>query len=436
MTPLDLPRLGRTAAALAAFVPAALAACGPAPLPPPSSPAPVATARPSAPPAVVGLVAGAPDEASVDMTLVASLPAFGGRFERVELPPKTPVLLSLDGRDDRDVWMLAADGRVLRWDGKSVTSAGTPECYTDSCCGTLFDCKRKPSLCTRAAAEHCQPFGGPCAMLVDWASVRVAGDDVVVSTIVETGGLRGSLVEARRRRDGRWSCEQGKDDFVYPGMRARGDTAHAYEVTLDGATIRFEGPAFLVNPNGGNLLVVDGRRVPLPQEASWTRSGVALAARSPGDLWLWQDDPARVWRGNGLAWYPFPVGLETVADLWLTEPGTAWVLGADGEAGTESLVRWDIDKKSGQRFATPGAVQVLKGRGDEIWLLGEKAVYPWDGRELRRADAPLAVQHAWRSDAGTVWLIGGDLDAKVKLHEADVPAGAVFRVRSEGGQKP
>src|SRR5262245_30818871 len=137
MTPRDLPRLVRTA-----FLPTALAACGSTPLvPPPPGPvsAPVSTVRPSAPPAIVGLVVDAPDGATSDTTPAGPLPAFGGRFERVELPPKTRAIVSIDGRDDRDVWMLAGGGQVLRWDGTRITSAGTPECYTDSCCGTLFD---------------------------------------------------------------------------------------------------------------------------------------------------------------------------------------------------------------------------------------------------------------------------------------------------------
>lgn len=373
---------------------------------------------------------GDADEAQSPAPAIKPQAASGLRFERVELPKGMLTVLSVAGRNDRDVWLLSADGRVLRWDGSRLTSQGKPECYTDNCCGTLFDCKKNPSMCKAAAAATCMPFQERCAMAVSFDTIQVDATGVTVSTLVETGGMRGSLVESRLK-SGRWSCEQGKEDFVYPGQRGRGDTGHALEMTLDGAQIRFEGPANLVNMYGGSNLTIDGRRVPMPPG---TRA-LGFEARSLSDLWVWEWSPGQVWRGNGLDWYPVHVGLGAITDLWITEPNTAWILGArTQDEGTEELAQWDIEKRRATRYATPGAQSVLRRKDGQFYLFGSKMLYPWDGRELRAAPTPLSVLDAWWSETGALWLTGADLTAKLKISEEDVPAGAVFRLLPTGGK--
>lgn len=221
--------------------------------------------------------------------------AFTGRFEPVPLPPGTRAIVAVAGRSGSDVWMLAS-GKVLRWDGARVTDRVAPTCLVDSCCGTLFDCSKNPAKCTKAAVERCQPFSGSCAMPVAWSALRITSDEVIVGALVESGGMRPSLVESRLGKNGRWSCQQGEGDHVYPGQRGRGDVARSLELSLGGASLRFEGPAVLVNNYGGYSLVVDGRRVPLPEVAQRVAPGpldIGFAARSLDDLWLWKSEGGR-----------------------------------------------------------------------------------------------------------------------------------------------
>ncbi|MDI1446312.1 hypothetical protein [Polyangium sp. 6x1] len=417
----------------------ALSACSgsppPPPLPAPTEPAPQAEAPRAAPVALGLLGEDVPFVVPEDLS-AGAVSAFAGRYERVALPAQTPAILDVDGRSERDVWMLAGDGHVLSWDGARVVDRGAPQCFTDSCCGTLVDCAKQPAMCSKKAIDECQPFGPSCALPVTWSTIRATPDEVKVIALVETGGLRASVVESRLGKKGRWSCYQGSDDRVHPGSAGRGDGPSAREIQVDGASIRFEGPAFLVNRYGGHLLLVDGRRVPLPDDVHQGFTGaVDIAARSPGDLWLWSDD-GRVWRGNGLSWTPRLSGLDAVNDLWFDAKDAAWVLGALGE-DNEQLLRWDLGKGGGQRFETPGAT-ARRGDGRDFWLWGPKALYHWDGAALGRAVPPLAVAHAWRGPSGELWLVGADISAV--LHKAvengdeDVRAGAVFRVW--GGQKP
>lgn len=424
--------------ALALFALTALTACSSPPLPPPAEPTPPApkaeqAAPVAAPPRLSLLEATA--EPAPEALSAGPVVAFAGRFEPVLLPAQTRTIVHVDARNEKDVWMLAADGRVFRWDGARVVDRGAPHCFTDSCCGSLVDCTKQPALCKKAAVEACQPFASDCAIEVAWSSIQVTPDDVSVRAIVETGGMRASVVDARLGKNGRWACEQGPGDLVYPGSIGRGDGAHADELTVDGASLRFEGPAYLVNRYGGYMLLIDGRRVPLPDalhSGGWSSPAISLAARSPSDLWLWSPDGS-VWRGNGLGWTWMPTGLDALNDVWFAAPASVWVLGAV-EEGKETLLRWDLESGGGQRFETPGATN-KRGDGRDFWLFGRKALYRWDGAAMGRATPPLEIEHVWRGSSGELWLVGSDLTAPVKTaDDEEVRMGAVFRV--PGGQKP
>ncbi|MDI1480272.1 hypothetical protein [Polyangium sp. y55x31] len=416
----------RAARALPSFALITLFACSGPPLPPPptpaASPAPTEAAKSPAEPPKLSLLQM--DEPPVQTLAAGPVATFAGRFEPVPLPPQMPTIVSVDARSERDVWMVAADGHVLRWDGARVVDRGTPQCFTDSCCGTLVDCAKQPAMCAKKAVEDCQPFGPSCALPVSWSSIRIDGDDVIVRALVETGGMRASVVESRLGKKGRWACEQGAEDYVYPGSAGRGDGAHAVELSVDGASLHLEGSAVLVNAYGGNLLLLDGRRVPLPNDLAYGPDA-QIAARAPDDLWLWVSGES-AWRGNGLSWTPLSLGLEAVNDIWFDAKEAAWILGAEVE-GKEQLVRWDVGKGGGQRFETPGATY-RKGDGKDFWLLGEKALYRWDGATLRRAAPPLLIAHAWRSPSGELWLVGSDPAAKTTQGDEEIRMGAVFRV--------
>lgn len=361
----------------------------------------------------------------------SALPVFAGRFEPVKLPKKVPAILAVNGTGDRDVWLLPAGGPVMQWDGSRVSERGTPQCYTDTCCGILVDCARNPGRCRKKG--ECAYGDTTCVQPVTWSFLDVTPAGVAVGASTYTGGMRGSVVFARPRKGGGFTCEQNLDDNAYPGSRGMGDPGHAEEVTLDGVAIRFEGPAVLVNSYGGHHLTVAGRAVPLPPDLQY-RSGGFLA-RSAADLWVWLDDPGQVFRGDGLKWTPVETGLLTVTRVWATGPDLVWALGG------EELVVLDMKAGTEKRYSVPGATRVLAGPR-ELWLLGdeatlgedgpildmtEKSFYFWDGQALARAGSPLALGGAWRSPSGDLWVAGADRTAKN-------PEGVVFRVARTGGK--
>ncbi len=359
-----------------------------------------------------------------------TLPVFAGKFEAIALPRKVRPILAVTGNGDRDVWLLAAGGPVMRWDGTSVADRGTPSCFTDACCGRWIDCARKPGRCKKKGS--CSFEDATCVEPVGWSFLDAARSSIVVGGSQYTGGMRPSVVFARPGASG-WVCEQGTDDNVYPGSRGSGDPGHAEEVTLEGVAIRFEGPAHLVNSYGGYHLTIAGRAVPLPDELDLLRKG--FLARSPGDLWLWNLDEGHLFHGDGLTWTPVETGLGSIEEVWAT-PGFVWVL------GDEVLVQRGVDAGTERRYSVPGARSVLAGAA-EFWLLGREAnitdagpiadmkaesFYFWDGKALSRAAAPLAFGAAFRSPSGDVWIAGAE-------RKSDEPAGAVVRVAA-AGRKP
>ena len=429
--------------ALAASFAAVLAACGGAdgsPPAAPSSPTAAATAaRPAGKPSLVelGAVAAAGYAA---LEPVTSLPEAPGRFEPVALPAGTPAIVAVAGRRADDVWMLGARGTVLRWDGARLTDEGAPRCFTDTCCGKLFDCKRFPAKCS-ASAPPCKIGQWDCASEVVFQGLRVAAGEIVAVATIDTGGITTSTVESRRGADGRWSCEQPARDGL-----VRADLTHA------APSVVLEQQAFF-GPNrlGDHGLVVEGRRLTLPNELSMRNLG--LVARAPHDLWLWvrgDADGARLWHGNGLSWQPVAVPLAGIADVWPAGPGAMWVLGMasagipgmvidlPGTVFGERLVHLEPGAPSPRVFAVPGATRRLQGTGDTFWLVGKTAAYRWDGRALSRTDIPLdfageedhvvqAQDPVWSDPSGALWVVGAHRTAKVKTPDGPVPAGAAFR---------
>jgi hypothetical protein len=343
---------------------------------------------------------------SADAPPSTLMPALSVHFEVVPLPKGTTGIRDIAGRADNDAWFLTASGAVLQWDGRAVTERGAPVCYTDACCGSLTSSKG----------------GQP----VPFESLEVTAKDVTASALIFTGGLRPSLVTARLGAGGRWVCEQGSGDFIYPGAVGRGDTEHATEITIGGSQIRFEGPARLVNPLGGSTLVIDGRKVPLPDAGSF--SPLALTARAADDLWLWSRYGG-VWRGNGLLWQALPIELESLDNLWL-DGDLVWAFGSD-KTGTYVAHR-DGGGGPWQRMPVPGAKQIVENGSHTFWALGSSGFYRWDGETLGRAEAPLDFGAAWQSPSGTLW-VGGRAQAPTKRDDPGVGA-LVRRVGNEAGR--
>jgi hypothetical protein len=355
-----------------------------------------------------------------------------GRFEAVPLPPGVREVVAVAGRDGRDVWMMAKGNTVLHWDGARVTAQAGPQCFADTCCGRVVDCARFPARCP-APGKPCKP-GSECADLVEFGGIRVTPRDVIADATVFTGGLTPSYIDSRLR-GGRWTCEQNDGDgLIHIGTEDR---------SVGGASIRFETPGWFVNLIGGYSLVYDGRRIFLPGGVDYPyeiRAG--LAALAPDDLVFWISD-GRLWRGNGLTWAPFALGLHSILDLWATRgPGStrvAWALGISPETEQGLLLRWEADGAV-QATPLPGASWKAQATGDGFWLVGKSALYHFDGLRLTRLPAPLDVeidsQRLWVSEGGETWLVGADRQATVQAPEGTVPAGAVFRMVAGGRGRP
>jgi hypothetical protein len=410
--------------ALAACV-IALAACGGAPPPVSPGPPPAPTVVASAPPppalSLLDVRAEAPPAEPAAATS-GPVPAYPGRFERVPLPAGVAQILAVRGRDARDVWMLAKGGAVLHWDGTRVTSKGTPRCFTDSCCGRLFDCKRAPSKCTPKAVAKCELGRRDCAWQVDFTMLSVTRDAVVVTGMIDTGGMRAAEVEARLARDGRWSCEQDPDDLIRPGV----ETAAAGD-----ATITLETPAYMVNIIGTGSLVWNGRRLPLPDEVR--RATDLRLAASSDDVWLY-NTAGSVWRNNGIGWEPRPTGLDGIVRAWAGDPGSIWILGGvpdeDGDSG--DLIRWDTGAGAWRRFPAPQdfrASRALVNGPRDAWLLGKRGFHHLDGRALRRADPPVAFADAWLGPKGDLWVVGPRVPAGAEgAKQTETKPGVAYRM--------
>ncbi|MEM6789292.1 MAG: hypothetical protein AAF715_17360 [Myxococcota bacterium] len=333
-------------------------------------------------------------------------------FEPVQLPAGTPSILAIDGRGPTDMWMLTSQSEVLQWNGHRVKSHGRLQCFADSCCGRLVNCRATPAAC----GPTCSLPPMQCARPVAFSALEVRGTEVVAVAVIDTGGLRPSLIEARAST--RFRCEQPQGDLVYPGTGIRGQKADADELTLDGHVVRLEGPAWLVNPLGGTSLVIDGRRVLVPPGAE---RGTYLAADRADDLWLWTPS-GDVWRGNGLRWQGVAIDFDQLAELWMAG-GAVWALAAHGDASSATLLRWDELASSWTATAAPGADEVHRSETG-FWLLGAGGLYVYEGDVLRKVTSPLNYHAGWLDDGGELW-IAGEMNGR----------GAVFRLPPQGVAK-
>lgn len=326
----------------------------------------------------------------------------------VPLPKGTDRIRALAARDEKGAWFLSSKGEVFEWDGRETKSIGTPFCVADACCGTLIDCQKEPKLCTKKAMETCSAFSGQrCGMPVEFSGLTYAKGELVADAYVNTGGLRGSYVGARRSKSGKWICEQGGGDTILPGQVARGAWGSSNVETLgDGARFEFEGPAYLINPLGGISVVVDGRRLRLPDDLGWQPSTVVAAAAD--DLWLYNAAADWVYRGDGRNWQKVPLDVGPLEDMWILRSSSAppgydlWGRNAD------SLVQLDWQTGSWRRLAQPGA-DMLRTFDGGFWLIGKSRVLRWDGEHLAAAEVPAAVEDIWVSPKGEIWVVGAEL---------------------------
>jgi hypothetical protein len=411
---------------------------------PPHAPPPV-TVIPVAPASVradgPAIADSAQQAAGEHGPLSSATPAatLGRRFERVALPAGAGEIVAVAGRDDRDVWMMARGSDVQRvwvkggaggeeakeialpidsvvhWDGARATARPGPRCflaweYKQTARTRLVSSRARPLSCNALGCDYAVPFD---RILLPPAGV------VLVGTWHHGQTPFPFDLRSRAGRDGRWSCE------------IEGQTPAA-ERLVGAAALRLDRNAYSFAS-----LTVDGREIGVPQELK-DAAPSAVAARSVDDLWLWKSDDEHVWHGTTHAWEARPAPVHVVA-LEIVEPGSAWVVGVDKDA--DIVLRWDAGKAAWTRWPTPAkfrATSILATSAHDVWFLGPKAFHHWDGRELRRIEAPpLAVHAAWLSASGELWVVGAD--PTVKIHagtEEEDSAGAAFRLPVEPRATP
>lgn len=393
--PLSAVRACRLAAS-ALFLGAALPACGPPPAPP--APPLVVTAPP---PAVTAAPTSLPDFALLRRPVVA--PACGAPptsepgpisagFLEVTLPAKTPAIVDVEGRDDRDVWLLAGESSsgqtFLHWDGATVSEERVP-CHSG------------------------------------WERSLVVTPTELLSFGLSNGDMPEDQL-ARRSASGVWSCPEGDRAWL--------------DVPIGVEMLRFR---------SHRPPVLGGQTVALPDLGAHDNDvpPPAMAARASEDVWLASRTTPSVLHWNGLVWEDRSPGLPWIQSLHIAANGVVWIAGGVGPSPREwmfrskgrehakregnSVLRWDPAAQAWVCLPTPAGLYTEHVRGvsdHEVWLIGGEEVYYWDGESFQRGVTPTPdPMDAWLSPAGELWLAGGK-DSKSS------GAGVVFRTRA--GRKP
>jgi hypothetical protein len=296
-------------------------------------------------------------------------------FERVALPPDAPQIVAIDGRHERDVWLLGTGGQeatIFRWDGAKIVKDKGPQC--------------KPS------GRY-------------WGLVLVPDAAIALATSLEIEGE--VRIEARRpSRGGGWSCEKRYNEQLL-----------------------MVGPA-LLRLESRTTLTLSGHRLPLPSLGAIGGMQAEIAARSPADLWLYFPSQGDALHGNGVGWESRPTGLAAVKSLRTDDSGAAWLVGGNDQHGEGDVVlRWDTATHAWKRLPTPAdlrAARIRVASERDVWLIGKEHVHHWDGASLRRGKTPIQhVDGAWISAAGELWIVGGDASRATPGRST---TGAAFRV--------
>lgn len=266
-------------------------------------------------------------------------------FERVPLPPKATRILAVEGRNERDVWLLSRDA-LFHWDGARVVEEKGPPC--------------------NPWPDH-------------WGLALTPGAVLARGVYDNLEGQNLPTAEARRQGPGRWSCSDSE--------------AHLRSIDLGANRLLWDG-------------YPDPPSVPL---RLWMRGQLAAGAAddvwSYGDGEVLHSNGVEwVARPTGLK-RVFNLRVDATGVAWLV--GSRREEG-DGEVVLRwdlSARAWRRVPVPSEFRAT--RVRVRSGR--DAWLIGEAHVHHWDGHTLRRAQTPLAVESAWVGPSGELWLAGAEL---------------------------
>lgn len=317
-------------------------------------------------------------------------------FLEVTLPAKTPALLDVEGRDDRDVWLLTADDSaghqaLLHWDGGAM--------------------KEERVSCSTGEEQ----------------SLVLGGEELIVLGNYDNG-MTSVDQEARRSAKGAWSCADREDDTYHLPLVAEALHVVGWRGSVPSSHT-------LARPEFG-----DGES---------TIRAMKIAGRAVDDVWLASGKDPIVLHWNGVVWEDRATGLPSVQSIHVSASGAVWVAagkskeqrpakrapkGKDDKAPREGnvVLRWDPAARAWACLPTPEGlytVQVLGASDHDVWLIGEEQeIYHWDGQSFQRAISPIPhLMDAWLSPAGELWLAGGS-DPK----NPGTETGLAYRTRAGG----
>ncbi len=302
-------------------------------------------------------------------------------FQEVALPPDTRPIVAVGGRDERDVWMLApgdSGGLALHWDGAKLSKETV----------------------------------SPCTIYFSQANVVLGPDGPIARQESHQEGTT-LFFAARRTPGGTWECDDG-DDYTRP-----------YPV----------GDQMIRVPSGGGALTLSGRRLPQPAlDATKSNSNRGdVAGRFADDLWLYFPNHPEVLHYNGRVWEDRSPGVGNVHSLILDANGAAWVLTGNDARSTDGdkVLHWDHAAHAWVCLPVPAGLRTTHLRAAnerDLWLLGDKELYHWDGASFQRGPTPIAtLEDAWISASGELWVVGGG-----PADTASGQHGIVFRTQKGG----
>jgi hypothetical protein len=294
-------------------------------------------------------------------------------FDRIPLPPDALEIVAVDGRDERDVWLLGRAGwdvALFHWDGAQLVKEKPPQCKAQ----------------------------------VEFRGLVLAPDAVIVlaTSFEEEGGVPYEVRHAKG--GGGWSCERRSE---------------SQRLWLGAELLRLE---------VSYRLTLAGHLLPLPASGL---PNAEIAARSPADLWLYAPSSSDIFHGNGVGWESRPTGLAKIRSLRTDDSGAAWLVGGDESSWVEGnvVLRWDTAAHAWKRLPTPADLRAERIRVSSernVWMLGKEHIHHWDGTSLRRGKTPMKrLQGAWMSPTGELWIVGGDESGAAESRKV---AGVAFRV--------
>ncbi|MFO0549438.1 MAG: hypothetical protein U0271_13685 [Polyangiaceae bacterium] len=270
----------------------------------------------------------------------------------------------------------------------------------------------------RIKGPNCEEtFFHPMTITPDYQAVTFEdGHMVLFGRLLQSG--RGSYYVGYRsvqKSGGTWTCEQ-----TYPpveGSIAPGDVVWS-----------------LLNNRLVGTLVNDARLLPMP---AVNAPATAFWGRTADRAWLATGD--KLVHFDGLTWTAVEHPFDLVRSVTEDPTGTLWVI---GERAKRAFAAALPPHGSWAWVAVPpdfDATHVVAPTARDIWFLGDKFYYQYDGRALRSVVAPVLSPMAWVDSSGEIWV--GGLDPSLapvvedELQRRDARAGKLVRIAAaaDGG---